>query len=195
MTDIPEINVGPRLRALRERRGLSMRALSEQCGLSVNAISQIERSENSPTVSSLHRLATALHVPISDLFVPEAKQTILFVKQGLGLQSQNHGVLMESLGLGLDNQQLGPFRLTVDPRAGNLHEPATHPGEEFIHCIEGCIEYSISDQVYQLEKADSLLFEAIQPHAYYNPTQEPAVILMVFSSTPDRQLVHRLHLK
>lgn len=195
MTDTSEPDVGSRLRALRERQGLSMRALSELCGLSINAISQIERSENSPTVSSLHRLATALQVPISELFEPEAKQTTVFVKQGWGLRSQNNGVLMESLGLGLNNQRLEPFRLTVDPGVGNLNDPATHAGEEFVHCLEGGIEYCVSDQVYRLEKADSLLFEATQPHAYHNPTQEQAVILMIFLSTQDRQLVRQLHLK
>lgn len=62
------LNVGQRIRRLREQRQLSLRALARLCGLSTNAISLIERGENSPTVSSLHALATALGVSITDFF-------------------------------------------------------------------------------------------------------------------------------
>ncbi|MFZ2097760.1 MAG: helix-turn-helix transcriptional regulator, partial [Anaerolineales bacterium] len=81
MSENSEPNVGMRLRSLREEQGLSLRALAERCGLSINSISQIERGENSPTVSSLHRLATALKVPIATFFQDETKQTIVFVKR------------------------------------------------------------------------------------------------------------------
>ncbi len=113
MAEITEPNVGLRLRSLREQQGLSLRALAERCGLSINAISQIERGENSPTVSSLHRLAVALNVPITDFFQEEARQTMVFVKRDQGLSSHSNGVVMESLGIGLFNQQLEPFRITI----------------------------------------------------------------------------------
>ena len=128
--------VGLRLRSLRDQQGLSLRALAERCGLSINAISRIERGENSPTVSTLHRLATALNVPITDFLQEEAKQTIVFVKRDMGLRSQSDGSVMESLGLGLFNQQLEPFRMTIAPGIGNINDAVAHPGEEFIHCLE-----------------------------------------------------------
>ena len=68
MIEQAEPNVGQRIRMLRDQRKLSLRALADRCGLSINAISLIERGENSPTVSSLHVLATALGVPITDFF-------------------------------------------------------------------------------------------------------------------------------
>jgi transcriptional regulator with XRE-family HTH domain len=194
MTENVEPNVGMRLRSLREQRGLSLRALAGRCGLSINAISLIERGENSPTVSTLHRLATALEVPITDLFQEETRQTTLFVKSDRGLRSQSDGIVMESLGIGLFNQQLEPFLIAVDPGAGNINDLVSHPGEEFVHCLEGELEYCVDDQVFHLKPGDSLLFDATQLHAYRNHTGKEARILIVFQTSQDRQSVQQLHM-
>ena len=93
-----EQKVGQRIRAIREQRGLSLRALAELCGLSTNAISLIERGENSPTVSSLHLLATALEVPITDFFESEQEQSAVLVRPGHRLISHADGIRLESSG-------------------------------------------------------------------------------------------------
>jgi transcriptional regulator with XRE-family HTH domain len=190
-----EPRVGLRLRTMREQQGLSLRALAERCGLSINAISLIERGENSPTVSTLHRLATAFNVPITDFFQAEARQTTVFVKRNQGLRSQTDGAVMESLGIGLSNQQIEPFRMTIGPGVGNVNDPISHSGEEFIHCLVGEIEYSIGDRIFRLIPGDSLLFDATQQHAYHNPLRTPATILLVLQASQDRHNVQRLHLE
>lgn len=172
-----------------------MRALAERCGLSINAISQIERGENSPTVSSLHRLATALGVPIGDFFEDDVRQTMVYVQRDSGLRSGSNGVIMESLGIGLFNQQLEPFRVTLQPGVGNVEDPISHLGEEFVHCLEGEIEYTIGYRIFRLLRGDSLLFDATQSHAYHNPTDKPATILMIYKVSRDRPLVQQLHME
>lgn len=195
MAETSAPKVGIRLRTLRDQQDLSLRALAEECGLSINAISLIERGENSPTVSTLHRLASALNVPITDFFQEESRQTTVFVKRDQGLRSQSDGAVMESLGIGLFNQRLEPFRMVIQPGSGNWNDPVSHSGEEFIHCIEGEIDYMISDRVFRLEQGDSLLFDATQMHGYRNPTIKQAVVLMVFLAYQDTQLVRELHLR
>lgn len=180
---------------MRDQRGLSLRALGEKCGLSINAISLIERGENSPTVSTLHRLATALSIPITEFFQEEARQTAVFVKRDRGLRSRSDGITLESLGIGLLNQQLEPFRLSIKPGAGNFDDPIAHSGEEFVHCLEGEVEYCVGDRVFRLEPGDSLLLEATQPHACHNPDRKPATILLVIQTSHDTELVRQLHLE
>jgi transcriptional regulator with XRE-family HTH domain len=194
MAENLEPNVGLRVRSLRDQQGLSLRALAERCGLSINAISLIERGENSPTVSTLHRLATALNVPITDFFLAEARQAVVYVKRDQGLRSQSDGAVMESLGIGLFNQQLGPFRMVIQPGSGNWDDPVSHSGEEFIHCLEGKIDYMISESAFRLEQGDSLLFDATQMHGYRNRTDRQAVVLMVFMAYQDPQIVRKMHL-
>jgi transcriptional regulator with XRE-family HTH domain len=173
-------NVGARIRRLREQRGLSLRVLAKRSGLSSNAISLIERGENSPTVSSLQLLSNALRVPITTFFEDEHEQATVFVGREGRLRSQSDGFAMESLGIGLRDQQLAPFLVTVEPGAGNADTLVTHYGEELVYCLEGQIEYHVGEESYRLGMGDSLLFEANQPHAFENLNAEPAVLILVF---------------
>ena len=187
--------VGSRIRTLREVRGLSLRTLSELSGLSVNAISRIERGENSPTVSSLHLLASALDIPITAFFTEEDEQTAIFIKKDRRLRFTDGGVIMESLGSNLIDQHLEPFLLTIEYRTVNENNPISHPGEEFIYCLEGELEVCVRDQMYRLSCGDSLLFKATHPHWYQNLGQTPAKILLVFEAAQEPHLARQRHLE
>lgn len=189
-----EPRVGMRIRALRNQQGLSLRALSSRCGLSINAISQIERGESSPTLSSLHALATALGVPLTAFLEENNDQAVVFLKRDQRQKSNGEGFVMESMGAGLPDQQLEPFLVTVEPDAGSAAVPITHPGEEFVYCLEGQIEYRIGDRLYQLEPGDSLLFEATQPHCFCNRTETRVIVLLVFQAAEDGHLARQRHL-
>jgi transcriptional regulator with XRE-family HTH domain len=189
-----EPDVGSRIRALRERQSLSLRALAKRCSLSVNAISRIERGESSPTLTSLHQLALALEVPITDFFEDESNQVIVFIKRHQRPQSSSEGIVMENLGSGLPNQQIEPFLVTVEPGTGSAATPITHAGEEFVHCLEGEVEYKVGDQIYTLQPGDSLLFEASQPHCFCNTTGSIARVMLIFQASHNRHLIWQSHL-
>ncbi len=195
MATSPELNVGQRIRSLRERQGLSLRALAERCGLSTTAISQIERGDNSPTVSSLHVLATALGVSITDLFQDERRASAVLVPPDARLRAGSGGVSMESLGFGLPYQQLEPFMVALEPGAGNADQPVSHGGEEFVLCLEGAFDYCVDDRPYHLEAGYSLIFEAVRPHYFHNPTDRPARFLLVFQAGGGGALARRLHVE
>lgn len=188
-------NVGPRIRTIREQRGLSLRALAERCNLSINAISLIERGENSPTVSSLHMLATALGVKITDFFEDPHEHAVVYVRRDQRLATQGNGLLMESLGIGLRNQQLEPFMVTVEPGAGDDSESIVHPGQEFVYCLGGMIQYQLSEQTYHLEPGDSLLFDATQPHCFRNTGDSVARVLLIFQAVEGGNLARQRHLE
>jgi len=186
--------VGEQIRKLRTQRGLSLRALAELCGMSANAISLIERSENSPNVSSLHQMAIALNVPITDFFYQENEPTTLYVKRDQGARYRNNGVELESLGIGLPNQQLEPFRINIEPGSGTEDEPISHPGHEFVYCLEGEIDYYVDELKYHLEVGDSLLLEASNPHCWQNSSKKPTIILLIFQATLSQHLARQSHL-
>ena len=136
MNDQPESNVGSRIRIIREQRKMSLRALAERCKLSANAISLIERGENSPTVSSLHALATSLGVKITAFFEESHDQTVVLVRKDQRLRADGTGLVMESLGIGLHDQQLEPF-LTV--LMGKLHTRWGHNHFPSMLAIASCL--------------------------------------------------------
>lgn len=176
-------DVGNRIRLLRESRGYSLRDLAARSGLSLNAISRIERGDNSPTVTSLHLLAAALDVTITDFFDADDQQATVLTHPAHRLRSQVSGVLIESLGAGLRGQQLEPFLFHVAPGAGTQDQPVAHLGEEFVYCLAGSVDYSVNHQPYTLGAGDSLLFDASQPHHFHNPGPDPASLLVVFLTT------------
>ena len=60
--------IGRQIRDLRKARGLTLSQMARRTNLSVSLLSQIERAESSASVSSLFKVATALHVRLTDLF-------------------------------------------------------------------------------------------------------------------------------
>ena len=197
MTEIEPGNVGARLRSLRQERGLSLRGLADRCGLSVNAISRIERAESSPTVSSLHRCAQALGVHVTEFFESKQQRSTVLVRRNHRPRSQGDGVLIESLGAGLQAQRLGPFLITLLPNASGGEGPISHAGEEFAYCVQGEVEYLVNDEWHRLEAGDSLLFRASQAHAFRNTSLEKAVVLVVIQPADEEggltQLRHLMH--
>jgi transcriptional regulator with XRE-family HTH domain len=179
MAEPGKSDVGGRIREIRERSGLSQRALAERSGLSPNAISRIERGESSPTVSSLHQLATALGVPIVDFFETGQRLTTVLVRKNQRLRTRGEGVLIESLGSGLPGQMLEPFLMTLAPGAVCGPDPISHAGEEFVYCVKGEVEYSVDEEWHRLEAGDSLLFQSEQLHMCRNTSLEAAIVLLV----------------
>jgi transcriptional regulator with XRE-family HTH domain len=195
MTERPaEPAVGQRLRDLRQRRGLTQRRLAQACDLSANAIGLIERGESSPSVSTLHRLALALEVPIAELFTESETQTVVLTKKSQRLQAHRGQIQMENLAEGLSDQCMEPYLVTLQPGAGTGADPVVHLGEEFVFCLEGEVEYRVADHAYQLEAGDSLMFQASQPHCGCNLSAEPARLLLVFHAAEESSKWWQQHL-
>ena len=60
-----QIQIGSRVRALREGMGLSLRDLAERSGVSAQMLSQVERGETSPTLAVASRIASGLELTLS----------------------------------------------------------------------------------------------------------------------------------
>jgi transcriptional regulator with XRE-family HTH domain len=60
--------VGERLRAARERQGVSLRELAKRIGLSPSAVSQIERGHVMPSVGTLYAMTSRLQLSMDELF-------------------------------------------------------------------------------------------------------------------------------
>ncbi len=64
----PGAELGPRLRQVREQRGLSARELARRISCSPSLVSQIERGVSAPSVGMLYALATELRTSLDFLF-------------------------------------------------------------------------------------------------------------------------------
>jgi transcriptional regulator with XRE-family HTH domain len=61
------IQVGRRIRSLREQKGISQQDLAAKCNFEKSNLSRIEAGKNNLTLKTLNKISTALEVSIVDL--------------------------------------------------------------------------------------------------------------------------------
>jgi transcriptional regulator with XRE-family HTH domain len=186
-------SLGKKLRALREERGLSQRELAKLSGISANAVSLIERDENSPSVATLQRLASALNIKMSYFFEDAGKKNILHIQADQRPHLTSKGTRIESAGERLHAQELEPFFVTLEPHSGSGERQVVHTGHEFVFCVHGQVEYIIDGEVFILDPGDFLLFEAHLPHHWQNPNQNPASFVLVLQTPKESSETVKRH--
>ena len=190
------VNVGVRLRELREARGASMRALAVKSGLSANALSMIERGNTSPSVSTLYKLADALDIPITEFFAPGAeKQNVLLIKADQRTRVPFANGVWEGLGGEKFTGRVEPFVLTLENGATSGQSSIVHTGHEFVFCLRGQLQYLVEDRMYELQAGDSLLFAAQLKHRWRNPGTTVTNALVVLSGFSEGERPNAMHWK
>jgi DNA-binding transcriptional MerR regulator len=172
----PAGTIGPRLRQLRERRGLSMAAVASQAGISIGFLSAFERSEANASMSTVARLASVYGTTLMRLFgggarrgrlVRAHQRRTLRVAPGVRMDFLSSGGLLESM----------LFR--VAPHAGSEGSYA-HEGEEFILMLSGTLEIWLDELAcHVLHEGDSFWFESTLAHRWRNPGDREAVLVWI----------------
>lgn len=201
MTDKPantlpgsDINVGNRLRKLRNERGYSIRALAEKSGLNVNTLSLIENQKTSPSVSTLQQIAATLQVPITAFFESEAtRQNVIFQKAAARTGTAFTYGSMADMGSGFLHSGMQPFEVILAPHAKSGETAIVHTGLEFVYCLEGQLSYEVDGQSFLLEAGDSLLFEAHLPHRWRNAGGTASRSLLLLCSADERDRPDERH--
>lgn len=176
------IDVGQRLKHLREERGVSMRSLARTSGLSANALSMIERGLTSPSVSTLNKLAGALEVPVTAFFRAEPDRTkIVHLKFDDRIRVPFAHSIWEGLGGEQFSGRIEAFMVTLEPGSSSGPHGMLHTGSEFVYCLQGVIDYEVDGQVYQLNTGDTVIFAAQLTHRWRNSGSTPAKAIIVIS--------------
>jgi transcriptional regulator with XRE-family HTH domain len=188
------VNVGGRLRELRDEQKISMRGLAVKSGLSANALSMIERGKTSPSVSTLYKLAEALGVDITAFFgQPVERQAIVFMKGDERARVPFQRGVWEDLGGEKFTGRVLPFILTLENGGGSGPHAMLHTGHEFVFCLRGTLEYQVEKQVFVLEPGDSLLFAARLQHKWHNPGGSVVNALILLSDFSEAERGTTMH--
>ena len=190
------VNVGARLREMREARGTSMRALAARSGLSANALSMIERGRTSPSVSTLYKLADALGIPVTDFFAPAPhKQNAVLINADARTRVPFSNGVWEGLGGESFTGRVQPFVLTLESGGNSGQHAMVHTGHEFVFCMRGKLEYLVENNLYELEAGDSLLFAAQLSHRWRNPGSTVTTALILLSGFSEGERPDSMHWK
>jgi transcriptional regulator with XRE-family HTH domain len=199
MNDIPlsaiSIDVGMRLRSLRDQRGIRQNALAQACEISVTTLNQIEHGHTSPTISTLNRIAIELGVPISAFFeVGETRQQIVFTKADQRTRAPFARGLLESLGGESFSGHVEPFILTLEAGGSSGPQAITHTGHEFVYCLRGRLHYTVEQSDFLLESGDSLLFAAHLHHRWRNAGSVVVNALLLISCFEAGEVIREHHI-
>lgn len=173
--DMPDFDVGARLRLIRESTGLSQRQLAQRAGVTNGTISLIEQNRTSPSVASLRKVLQGIPMTLAEFFSQDLPPTeeIFFSARDLvelsGEQVQrNRGkVSLRQVG-DLRNRTLQILHETYEPGADTGREMLQHDSEEGGIVLKGRIELTVGDRKRILGPGDAYLFDSRQPHRFRN---------------------------
>jgi XRE family transcriptional regulator, regulator of sulfur utilization len=176
-------NLGGRIRDLRKRRGLTLDALSGRSQVSRAFLSAIERSEKSPTLPIIVRIARGLNVSMSAL---------------LGVEPAASGVSSNRSAdqVSFRDPQSGFERTVLSPlREGGSAEIVKHcipPGqstgllpvyttamEKHILVQDGELTALIDEATYKISSGDTLSFTIKAPYELCNDGDVPCIYIVV----------------
>lgn len=190
------VDVGSRLKELREARTISMRTLATKSGLSANALSMIERGKTSPSVSTLYKLADAMGISITAFFERESeKKQIVFLKSDERTRMSFTRGVFEALGGEQFAGRVEPFMLTMDSGATSGPHTMSHTGHEFVFCLRGELDYQVEKAIFHLSAGDSLLFAAQLKHKWKNAGKIVTNALIIISGFAEGEQPNAMHWK
>jgi HTH-type transcriptional repressor of puuD len=177
------MEVGKRLKEVREMYGLSQRELAKRVGLTNSTISMIERDAVSPSISSLKKILEGVSLTVTQFFTLEipVESQIIF-KKGTLIDVGSDGVEMLLVG-GAEPESKLAFMIEVyQPNSSTGKDMITHVGEEAGTVIEGSIEITVAGRSYKLTKGDSYKFPTRLPHEFKNTSKK--VCRIISAHTP-----------
>lgn len=178
----PEVRVGPKMRHTRLLKGLTLKQLADAAGCSESLLSKIENGRANPSLKMIHRVASALGMPVAGLFQPDGDPESVVLREGarpvIGTDQvrTGHGVQLEAIIPSASGHLLSGYINHIEPGGGSEGE-LHHDGEEFGYVLEGEIELKVGGRRYTVGVGDCFHFRSELPHSYRNAGQKTARVL------------------
>ncbi|WP_108127257.1 cupin domain-containing protein [Saccharospirillum mangrovi] len=174
------MDVGERLKSIREQHGLSQRELAKRAGVTNSTISMIEKNSVSPSVSSLKKVLQGFPMSLVEFFAEdsdtESTQPVVYSPDDL-LDLSVNDVQLKLVGRAFGKRALAFMIETYEPGADTGADLYVHDGEEAGLVMRGAFELTVGSEVYKLSKGDSYYFDSTRPHRFRNPYDEPCQII------------------
>jgi transcriptional regulator with XRE-family HTH domain len=176
--------VGPRLRALRQEREITLIDLSALTDISVSTLSRLESGQRRANLELLLPLAAAYQVPLDELVGapptgdPRVQQPPI----------TRHGVTF----FPLTNRPGGPqaFRQVIPPsRTAKTPDPRSHEGYEWLYVLSGRLRLVLGEHDLVLEAGEAAEFDTRVPHWVGNAGRQPVELLNLFGPQGERMHV------
>ena len=181
------INVGEKIKNLRESKNITREELSERSGLNIDQIISIEENTNLPSLAPLIKVARVMGVRLgtflddNDELGPvvtrrtDKSDSISFSNNTSGLRKHMD---YYSLSKAKSGRHMEPFIIDIIASKAEF-TLSSHEGEEFIYVLDGMIEINYGKDTYWLEPGDSIYYDSIVAHHVHACNNDAAKILAV----------------
>ncbi|QNE35347.1 helix-turn-helix domain-containing protein [Leifsonia shinshuensis] len=173
-----KVPLGPRLRAARQARGMTIEELARTTDLTKGFLSRVERDMTSPSVSSLVSICDVLSIQIGTLF---EQPDVQLVRDGDGPKVNLGGVdTVERLVSPRGEGRLQVIRSTINPEGNGGNDLyAVAADVDVLHVLAGQVQVQFSDNVWDLGPGDTLTFSGHEPHNWRVLGDEVAEVIWV----------------
>jgi transcriptional regulator with XRE-family HTH domain len=172
--------VGPRLRALRQQRGVPLSELSATTGISVSTLSRLESGQRRPTLELLLPLARVHQVPLDELVDAPATGDPRIHPRPF----DRNGVTVVPLTRRPGGLQA--YKQIYPPQwPGRELEQQSHEGYEWLYVLSGRLRLLLGEHDVTLKAGEVAEFDTHVPHAF-GTGAEPAEVLCLFGPQGER---------
>lgn len=174
--------VGPRLRRVREQRGVTLTEVANLTGVSKSTLSRLENGQRRPSLELLLPLAQTYRVPIDDLVgAPEFGDPRIRLKPR---RVNGRTVLPLTRPGGIQAWKI------VIPTSQSEPKPRTHDGFEWLYVLSGRMRLVMGDQDVVLGVGEAAEFDTLVPHWFGSTGEGPAEVLSIFGRSGERMHTH-----
>jgi len=173
--------VGPRLREVRERRGLTLTQAAEQTAVSKSTLSRLENGQRRATLELLLPLAQLYRVPIDDLVgAPPVGDPRIRLKPR---RVNGRTVLPLTAPGGVQAWKI------LIPASQSTPVLRTHDGFEWLYVLSGRMRLVLDEQDLVLGVGEAAEFDTQVPHWFGSTGDGAAEVLSIFGRPGERMLV------
>lgn len=174
--------IGPRLKAWREKRGLTLAELSASTGISSSTLSRLESGKRAPNLELVVPVARVLRLELDDIVPRSAPDPrVRRTTQSVG------GTRYESLSPEASPVQAVKVTFPAQPvGVVAVPEPKVHDGQEWLYVLSGRLRLVLGDQDVVLGAGEAAEFDTRIPHWLAATGRGPAEVLSIFSKEGKR---------
>lgn len=190
---VVDLKIGDKMKELRQKNRYTFQDLAAKTGLAKEYLTQVENNELVPPVATLLKLAKALNVNLSYFFQDQVegdKIAVTRVRERTRIERRPHhqkgevNYIYEALEAHKPDKQMQPFLVEFPPQDTSQMVFVSHEGEEFLHLLDGRLEFRSTDRVEVLEPGDSIYFESDVSHSFRCLGDQPARAIVVVWGRP-----------
>jgi transcriptional regulator with XRE-family HTH domain len=172
--------LGERLRALRQERGLSIAQVAQSTGLTKGFLSQLERNLTSVSLAALARICSALGVRFGDVLDEPPMGAVIHRESAIRwTEVGNHEDLVLSPP---EEQRLNLIESRIPPGVSAGDGVYTFPADvELVYVLAGALELNIGAEVVTVRSGETFTYSPRDPHSWRNPSESEETVVLWFA--------------